>query len=743
MSSIWTVARREVKALFDQPTGYILLVIFVGVNNFLFFRQAYLFDIASLRPMLELLPWLLLIFVPAITMGTLAEDVRGGTVEVVLSHPITELEYLIGKYVGRLLFVWSGIGITLFIPIGLSLGADLHVGVVVAQYFGTALLAGGLVAIGVWSSSLTKNQVTAFMVSVLVVFVLVLVGLDPLLLGLPPVLASVAARLGVLSHFRDIARGVIDLRDVIYFATLAAVFLSLAYGGIMRRKLSVKGEALPRLRLGVAIIVASLVVINLFGNNIGGRLDLTPGRAYTLSAATRDIVRNAEDLVTIKLFISDELPPEVALLRRDLDDLLRDFRSASDGNVRLVVRDPAEDEDVEAEARSLGIHPVQFNVMGESQFTVRDGYLGLAVQYADQTETIPIIQRTDDLEYRLASFVNGMVDTTKAKVGFFVAESEQLPGSGYQTVRQSLSQSYDVQSFTLTSDSSIPLDAKVLLLIGSPDSLSVGQKDRMQQFFEGGGSALVFASGMAIGEQQFATARPVVWNEVLEPFGVSIRSNMVYDLMSAEQVSMRTSFGMLLRSYPLWLRARSTGVSPVNRDIETIFAPWTSEIDTSGVTEGTVIPLFTSSRGGGVESDFVMIDPNREFGQESLGEHLIAAMVNPLAVDEPTGPSGRVAVVGTSLAVSDQYLRNAPSNVAFALNVVDWLAQDDALMSIRAKNRNPPTLVFSSDAKRTFVRYLNVFGIPLIVAAAAVLRMLKRRQTTQRTYEPVTKGAVT
>jgi ABC-type uncharacterized transport system involved in gliding motility auxiliary subunit len=81
--------------------------------------------------------------------------------------------------------------------------------------------------------------------------------------------------------------------------------------------------------------------------------------------------------------------------------------------------------------------------------------------------------------------------------------------------------------------------------------------------------------------------------------------------------------------------------------------------------------------------------------------------------------------------------------VAFALNVVDWLAQDDALMSIRAKNRNPPTLVFSSDAKRTFVRYLNVFGIPLIVAAAAVLRMLKRRQTTQRTYEPVTKGAVT
>ncbi len=690
--------------------------------------------------MLDLMPWLLLFFIPAVTMRSLAEDVRSGTVEVVLSHPLTELQYLLGKYLGQVLFVWTAIGLTMAIPLGLSLGADMHVGVVIAQYFGTALLTAGLVAVGVWSSSLTKNQVTAFIVGVLVMFLLVLVGMNPLLLGLPPSLAALAARMGVLSHFRDIARGVIDLRDAIYFVTLAATFLSLSYVAVMRRKLSPKGETLQRLRIGVFVIVAGLIVVNLFGRRIGGRLDLTPGRAYTLSAATKDIVRGVDDLVTIKLFVSDDLPPEVALLRRDIDDLLRDVRSASNGNVRLVVQDPSEDEDVEAEARSLGIPPIQFNVVGESQFTVRDGYLGLSVQHADQTEIIPFIQRTDDLEYRLASFVNGMADTTKAKVGYFISQSEQIPGATYQVLREQLSQSYEVSSFTLASDSSIPLDAKAIVLIGSPDSLTAGQTARMQQYLNDGGGVLVLAAGMALGEQQFASQRPVAWNDVLDPYGVSIEPNMVYDLISSEQVQLRTNFGMLLRPYPLWVRALSTQVSPVNQGVETVFAPWTSSIDTSGVVEGTVTPLFTTSQAGGLEANFVMLDPNRQFSDADLGVQLVAALVNPLAVDNPTGPTGRVAIVGTSQMMLDRFLQSNPGNLAFALNVVDWLAQDEALMSIRAKNRNPPTLVFSSETKSNFVRYSNIIGIPLLAALAAVLRMLKRQQLAKRRFEPLVEG---
>jgi len=246
MKAIWTIARRELRSMFDQPTGYILLVVFVALNNFLFFQSAFLMGVASLRPMLEILPWLLLMFVPAVTMRALAEDVRAGTIEVVLAQPVTELEVLLGKYLGLVLFIWLGLALTVPIPLGLSLGADLPAGVMVAQYAGAALLAAAFAAIGVWASSLGRNQVTAFIVGVAVMFLFIMIGLGPVLMGAPPAIGAMLARLAVLSHFASIARGVIDLRDVIYFVSLAAAFLVLAYGALMSRKLAPRGRALGR-----------------------------------------------------------------------------------------------------------------------------------------------------------------------------------------------------------------------------------------------------------------------------------------------------------------------------------------------------------------------------------------------------------------------------------------------------------------------------------------------------------------
>ena len=238
MRRIWTIASRELRALFDLPTGYVLLVVFLAINGFLYFRQAYLSNTASLRPMLDLLPWEFLFFVPAVTMRSLAEDLRGGQIEVVLAQPVSELELLLGKYLGSVLFLWTALALTLAIPLGLSAGSDLPWGTVFGQYVGAALLSAGFAGIGVWASSLSRSQITAFIVGAGLMFVLVLVGLDPLLVGLPAGLGAIAARIGVLSHFQSLGRGVVDLRDVIYFVSLASIFLALAYGALLGRKLA-------------------------------------------------------------------------------------------------------------------------------------------------------------------------------------------------------------------------------------------------------------------------------------------------------------------------------------------------------------------------------------------------------------------------------------------------------------------------------------------------------------------------
>ncbi|MBI2614494.1 MAG: Gldg family protein [Gemmatimonadetes bacterium] len=738
MRAAWTIARRELKALFDHPTGYILLVVFIAVNDFLFFRQAYVMHAASLRPMLDLLPWVFLFFVPAVTMRALAEESRSGTLEVVLAQPISEAELLAGKYLGQVLFLWLALALTLPIPVGLSIGADLEVGVVVAQYVGAALLSLALGGVGVWASSLSGNQITAFIVSVAVMFVLVLVGLDPLLVGLPPVLGTIAAQLGVLSHFQNIARGVIDLRDAIYFATLAAIFLSLAYLALMTRKLTPKGETLKRLRLGVALLVAALVVVNLFGRRIGGRLDLTPGNAYTLSRATKQLAGSLPDLVTIKVFASKELPAEIALTQRDLRDVLSDYRSAGKGKVRVVYGDPASDSTARDDARNVGVPAVQFNVVGRAELQVKEGYLGIAVQYAGQTKTIPFVQRTDDLEYRLSSFIRALTVKDRPKVALATpAENPQVGGS-FQSLREALSENYEVQSLYLGPDSARLDSVRVLVVAGSPDSLSDLQRQQFADFLADGGSALFMAGGMELPVRTpFATARRVAWNELLEPYGVSVRSDMVYDLASNERVAMPTQFGMrVLVQYPYWVRALSTHASAINQESDGIFLPWSSSLDTSTAKPGTLTPLFVTSRAAGVTVGQAFLEPTQRFPTDSLSPRVMGLQVNPLAADGVTGPKGRVVVIGSSDFASDRNAQNAPENLSVVLNAVDWLGQDESLISIRAKVRTPPPLVFSSDTLRDGVKYANVFGVPVLLIVVAAVHLWRRRQLSRRPYRP-------
>ena len=738
MSPIRTIARRELKALFDQPIAYILLVVFTGVNALLFFREVELYNAASLRPMLDFLPWLLLFLVPAVTMRALAEDLRSGTLEVVLSQPVTELELLLGKYCGQVLFLLIALAITLTVPLGLALGTAPELGIVVAQYVGAALLVAGLAAVGVWASSVSQNQITAFIVGVFVMFLLIFVGLDQLLVGLPPRLGAIAGALGVLSHFSQLARGVIDLRDALYFVTLAALFLVLAYFSLLSRKLTARGEALRRLRLGTVLLAVAVVVVNLFGRNIGGRIDLTPGRAFTLAPATRKLLSTLPDLVTIKLFVSSALPKEIESTRRDVDDLLRDYRAAGHGKVKLVIQDPSADSAAMREARSTGIPPVQFNVLGQGELQVKEGYLGVAVRYADGVKTIPFIQQTSDLEYRLTSDIRALTHPEHSAVAFGeINDAAATRGRrSFEALREQLGATHTVGAFALT-DSVIAPDVKVIAVAGTPDSLTDAQLARLRAFLDRGGSLLVMASGMALSDRgPFALSRRVGWNELLKPYGVAIASDMVYDLASNTQVGIPAQFGQVLVAYPFWLRALGTGRSPVNADLGSVMLPWASQIDTVKAS-ASVTPLLVTSRAGGVQQTTAFIEPGSQLSRDSLRPRVVAALATLPATTSGAAPRGRVVVVGSADFASDRYARNSPTNLVLVQNAIDWLAQDEGLIAIRSKDRAPPPLVFSSSVARGTAKYGNLAGVPLLLMAAGIGRLLGRRRTTRRVYRPL------
>jgi ABC-type uncharacterized transport system involved in gliding motility auxiliary subunit len=484
------------------------------------------------------------------------------------------------------------------------------------------------------------------------------------------------------------------------------------------------------------MLAASLVVVNLLGSYIGGRLDLTPGNAYTLSPATARLVRDLDDLVTVKLFASKELPTEVALMKRDVDDLLRDLRSAGRGQVRVIERDPSDDEAARREAESLGVQPVQFNVIGQAELQVKQGYLGLAVQHGGETETIPFVQRTDDLEYRVASTIRQLSRDKKPAVGFVTYTSG--PAGSFVEMQEQLRRSYDVRDIELSDSTQPGPDVVALVLAGTPDSLPPGQLKRLEAFLNRGGSALVLAPGMEV-SQRAPTAQPrqVAWNALLQPFGVTIRSDMAYDLLANEVIPLPTDFGRVLQVYPFFIRAQSTRASPVNQDLGAVVLTWASTIDTTGAAKGTVTPLLGSSQATGTFSNITTIAPTQDFPQADLKPRLLAVMVNPEPAGDGGKARGRLVVVGSLDFATDRFVRTAPENLAFTLNAVDWLAQDEELISIRSKDRRPPPLLFESPALREGVKYANVVGLPLLVGVLGVIRLLRRRRRTREPYRPL------
>src|SRR3990170_1590900 len=170
-SRIRALAKKEFSGYFDSPTAYVLLVVWSVAASYFFFRVAFLSNEASIRPLFEILPWLLLFFVPAATMRSLAAERKDGTLEVLLSHPISEAEIIAGKLAANVIFILIALALTLPIAIGLMLGGRLDIGMVVGQYLGAAWLIIGLASVGLFASSLGRNQTVAFIVSLAVTFI--------------------------------------------------------------------------------------------------------------------------------------------------------------------------------------------------------------------------------------------------------------------------------------------------------------------------------------------------------------------------------------------------------------------------------------------------------------------------------------------------------------------------------------------------------------------------------------------
>lgn len=234
MRQVFNVLRRELYGYFISPVAYIFLIIFLMMCGWLSFEMGpwpfYKTKIAELRNFFFWHPWIYLIFVPSIAMRLWAEEHRSGTVQLLLTLPITSTQAVIGKFLAAWIFLGIGLALTFPMPISVGYLGDPDWGVIIASYIGSFLMAGAYLSVGSLTSAMTRNQIVSFILGVVICFFMLLAGvinqLDLLKIILPANLLEFVASVGFWAHYESIQRGVVDFRDVFYFISFIVAMLT-------------------------------------------------------------------------------------------------------------------------------------------------------------------------------------------------------------------------------------------------------------------------------------------------------------------------------------------------------------------------------------------------------------------------------------------------------------------------------------------------------------------------------------
>ncbi len=453
MKDLITIFRRELGAYFNSAIAYIFLIVFAMVTCGLYMLSFFLIGRVEMRGFFGMLPMILIVFVPAITMRLWAEDRKAGTYELLLTFPMRTTHLVLGKFLASFVFYLLGLAATLPVPIMLAILGEPDWGPILGGYFGSILAGAFFIGIGTFISGISKDQIVAFVLAMVVCFAFYM-------MGTPFVAAQVDGWTGnwqlgtrVLSfvamtqHFDSVEKGLIDLRDVIYFVAMTALFLGLNALYLDSR---MRPHARSRFTINVAVYIALVLFLNVVASGFrGARYDLTAERIYTVSPEAKDVLGRLAAKATIHFYISpaEKMPSMMKTFEQEVVDKLRDFQIASGGNLSFQVHhveavdalsvqqrrmreqvasqmgeeaatalvgekneneERTKGEDQAEKLMKIGIMPFRLQSIEADQRSTVSVYSALAIAYKEKDEeVIPQVvpQNFGDLEYEIISRV--------------------------------------------------------------------------------------------------------------------------------------------------------------------------------------------------------------------------------------------------------------------------------------------------------------------------------------------------
>ncbi len=528
--------------------------------------------------------------------------------------------------------------------------------------------------------------------------------------------------------------------------------------------------------ISILLVAAILVVLNIIAIKFFHRWDLTPNNIYTLSDASKQIVSKLDDKLVIKAYFTDNLPSPYNNNRRYLQELLDDYRSASNGKINYEIISPSDQEELEKEAQKYGIQPVQVQTVKNDRAEALKAYMGMVLLYGGKQEAIPFVGNTENLEYDITGVINRLTLPELKKIG--VLSGDGMPGvDKIGKVNQYLTKFYNVTNIDASKNNPIPAYVKTLIVFSPKapqQNQMMGQQQQapppvvpenikfaIDQYIMNGGRVIFLLSKINVSsQQQFQIAQVVSTGleDMLEGYGAKVNKTIITDKECAFiQVPVQQGPLQMYTQIPFPYYPK---IVNINRDIPSfanigqVFLGFTSDLDLNAAgTKGVkVTPLLTTSPKTGVANEFAIVQASGQmlpdsmfkakdlvvgaiydgvfksfYNGKSIPSDTAAGSNPPPTTVKPESPVSKIIVLGNGDFPQDDF-RGPDESLLFFANMIDYMSDDAGLSQIRSKDANPKPLDSIEDSTRTIVKYGMLVGPPLLVLVYGLFRWNKRKK---------------